>query len=169
MEEIRSRIKDDNYIQIQGWMLNKLNLKNNELLIYAIIYGFSQDGESEFNGSLQYLADWCNCTKQGVLKCLKSLLEKDYIKKLEYTKNNIKFCSYKTNLDILTKFNSIKQSLIGSIKQSSIGIKQSLTNNTIYYNTKLNNTNIRESRNFMDYNDKSKIATIDDLDTSETF
>ena len=35
-----SEIKDENFIMIQGWMVNMLNLKGNELLVYAIIYGF---------------------------------------------------------------------------------------------------------------------------------
>nr|DAI57620.1 MAG TPA: hypothetical protein [Caudoviricetes sp.] len=33
-----SEIKDENFTTIQGWMLNRLNLKGNELIIYAIIY-----------------------------------------------------------------------------------------------------------------------------------
>ena len=52
-------MKDTNFISIQGWMRTELNLSGNELLVYAIIYGFSQDGESKFTGSRQYLADWC--------------------------------------------------------------------------------------------------------------
>ena len=63
-----SHIKDENYIAVQGWMRNQLKLKGNELLVYAIIYGFSQTTNQVFNGSLQYLADWCGATKQGVIK-----------------------------------------------------------------------------------------------------
>ena len=73
-------ISDNNYYIVSGWMLNKLNLKGNELDIYAIIYGFSQDG-SAFEGSLQYLADWTNSTRQGVIKNIKSLLDKGLIKR----------------------------------------------------------------------------------------
>ena len=36
------KIKNENYVLIQGWMINELKLKGNELLIYALIYGFSQ-------------------------------------------------------------------------------------------------------------------------------
>lgn len=50
-------MKNENYITIQGWMVNELHLSGNELLVYALVYGFSQDGESEFNGSLSYVAD----------------------------------------------------------------------------------------------------------------
>ena len=55
-----SKVKEENYISISGWMVTRLGLKGNELLVYAIIYGFSQDDETMFTGSLQYLADWTN-------------------------------------------------------------------------------------------------------------
>ena len=72
-KKMKQQITNENYITIQGFMVNELNLKGNELLIYAIIYGFSQLDNQEFKGSLQYLADWTNSTKQGVIKNLKSL------------------------------------------------------------------------------------------------
>lgn len=89
-----NEIKRENYIVIQGFMVTDLNLKGNELLVYAIIYGFSQDEETHFTGSLQYLANWTNCTKQGVVKCLKSLLDKGFIGKKEKYINNVKFVDY---------------------------------------------------------------------------
>jgi predicted transcriptional regulator len=75
-------------------MVTDLNLSGNDLMVYAIIYGFSQDGESRFTGSLQYLADWCNATKAGIQKNLKNLVEAGLITKHESFKNNIKFCEY---------------------------------------------------------------------------
>ena len=126
-------IKNENYITIQGFMINDLNVKGNELLIYAIIYGFTQAENQEFKGSLQYLADWCNSTKQGVIKALKSLLDKDLIEKQETVFNNVKFVGY------VTKFNSIKQSLTGYSTKFNEGIKQSLPNN-------INNNNINNNR-----------------------
>lgn len=87
-------VKNDNFITIQGWMINELKLSGNTLLVYAIIYGFSQDEDSVFSGSLQYLADWCNATKQGIQKNLRELLDKGLIVKREIIKNNQKFCEY---------------------------------------------------------------------------
>lgn len=84
----------EQFITIQGWMRTQLNLKGNDLLVYAIIYGFSQDGETRFTGSLQYLADWCGATKQGVQKNLKNLIDKGYIEKFEVEKNGVRFCEY---------------------------------------------------------------------------
>lgn len=134
-------MKNENYITIQGFMVNDLKLKGNELLIYAIIYGFTQLDNQEFNGSLQYLADWCNSTKQGIIKCLKSLIDKDLIERKEATFNNIKFVSYST------KFNGIKQSLTGYSTEFNGGIKQSLPNNII--NNIDDNINIIREKRFV--------------------
>jgi len=115
-----STIKNENFITIQGWMVNELGLKGNALLIYAIIFGFSQVEGHCFNGSLQYLADWTNSTKQGVLKAIKQLLDKGLITKNEKLKNNVKFVEY-----YVTKFN-------GALNKVERGIKQSLPNNIEY-------------------------------------
>ena len=132
----QSKIKNENHIIIQGWMVNELNLKGNELLIYSIIYGFSQDGQSKFTGSLQYLADWTNSTKQGCLKNLKNLLQNELILKEEHEINNIKYCTYSVNIE---KVNIIKHSLIP--------IKQSLINNidNNIDNSKLDKSNLEDN------------------------
>ncbi len=132
-------IKSENFIHISGWMVSELQLKGNELLVYAIIYGFCQDEETKYSGGLQYLADWTNSTKQGVIKNIKSLCEKGLIVKTEYEKNNVKFVEYHT-----TKFN-------GTVKQSLMGGKQSLTNN-IYNN--INNNIYKYSGTVIKLNEK---------------
>lgn len=133
-------IKDENYINIQGWMVNELKLKGNELLLYALIYGFSQTEGQVYNGGLQYLADWTNSTKQGVIKNLKSLVEKGYIVKKEEKVNSVKFCEY-----YVTKFNGVLNKVEQGIKQSLTGgIKQSLPNNS-NNNTNNNIIDIKES------------------------
>lgn len=94
-------IKRDNFITIQGWMLTDLGLKGSELLIYACIYGFSQDRGSRYTGSAQYLADWTNTTKKSVFQVLKNLTERGLIIRDEEYKNNILFVSYSYNPDYL--------------------------------------------------------------------
>lgn len=107
----------ESFITVQGWMVTDLHLKGNDLLIYAIIYGFSQDERQKFSGSLQYLADWTNSTKQGVIKNLKSLLDRGYIEKTETFINGIKLCEYHA-----TKFNRV-------LNKVEYPMQQSLTNN----------------------------------------
>ena len=74
------KVSDKNFITIQGWMRTELNLSGNDLLVYAIIYGITQDGESEFYGSQEYMAEWCGCTTRGIRKNIDSLMEKGLIK-----------------------------------------------------------------------------------------
>lgn len=110
---MNNKVKDGNFITIQAFMVKDLQLKGNELLIYAVIYGFSQNGEDAFSGSLSYICEWTNSTKQGVLKNLKALIDKGLIEKKETYKNGVKFNEYRA-----TEFTPIKQSLTGGIKQS---------------------------------------------------
>ena len=78
-------------------MITKLKLKGNELLVFALIHGFSQDGESRFKGSLRYLIEWTGLDKSTVIKLLKQLVDKQYINKFEYEKNKVRYCEYKSN------------------------------------------------------------------------
>ena len=91
----QSKVNKENYVVIQGWMLTDLQLKGNELLVYACIYGFTQHGNQVFSGSWQYLADWTNSTKRGVSNSLKSLVEKGYLEKVDKVINGVKFCEYR--------------------------------------------------------------------------
>ena len=50
-------MKDGNYYTVYGWMINRLKLKGTTLQLYAVIYGFSENGENECSGSLAYLAE----------------------------------------------------------------------------------------------------------------
>lgn len=89
-------MKDINYITIQGWMRTKLNLKGNELIAYALIYGFTQDEESWFSGSSSYVANWLGIEKRNALEVLKKLTEKGLIIKQEKVVNGAKLVDYKT-------------------------------------------------------------------------
>jgi len=92
-------VKSENYIVIQGWMVNDLKLKGNRLLIFAIIHGFSQSKQGVFCGSLQYLANWTNITKRNVIENLKCLESQNLIEKSEIFENGVKFCAYKSRVD----------------------------------------------------------------------
>lgn len=86
------KIRDQSFYVINGWMVNQLGLKGRELHIYAIIYGFTQDRETEFSGSLSYIADWLGCTKKTAVETLKSLISKGLIEK-----NQEEICGVKVN------------------------------------------------------------------------
>ena len=88
-------VKSKQIIVVHEFMVRDLRLKGNELLVYAIIFDFSQTEEQKFSGSLCYLAGRINSTKQSVLNSLKSLMQKGYIKKEEQIINGVKYCSYR--------------------------------------------------------------------------
>ena len=95
-------IKSESFITIQGWMITQLGLSGASLIIYAIIYSFSQDGDSVYKGSRQYLADWCNCSISGVKKCLKQLQENGLIIQVLHSIDN-QHVHYKANLELVSQ------------------------------------------------------------------
>lgn len=121
-------IDDKVYFSVQAWMVTKLNLKGCERDVYAIIYGYSQDGDSDYHGSLGYMAELTGYSKNSVCTALKTLTEKELIIKTEKEINNIKFCRYKINRD--------------SIQSTCTPIQSTCTNNNIdnKQNNKLNNS-----------------------------
>lgn len=77
----KHEVSSDNYITIKAFMVNELHLSGNELIVYAVIYGFSQDGSSWFTGSRKYLAAWCQTSEKSVTHNLKKLLDAGLIEK----------------------------------------------------------------------------------------
>lgn len=122
---MNSKLHEHNYFNVQSFMVKDLGLKGNELVVFAVIYGFSQAEDQAYTGGLQYLADWTNSTKQGVIKNLKSLIDKGYITKNERYINGVKICEYRS-----TKFNGVLNKVEqGVLNNVEWGIKQSLPNN----------------------------------------
>lgn len=134
-------IKNENYIQISGWMINELDLKGNELLVYALIHGFCQDGKSVFKGSLNYIMAWLNISKPTAIACIQSLIDKGMIvKSIIYNKNSVAGCEYytKKSRNIESELQKIpqkeekggKETLPGWSKNLTMGGKEILPNNT---------------------------------------
>ena len=130
-------MRNENYYVVHGWMINELGLSGVELDIYAIIYGFTQDGVTEFKGSIKYLEEWTRKTRPTIFKALDSLCSKGLIVKTEIpVAEHLKFCTYKAVLgskEILppVKKNeeSSKEILLGQSKNFTGGGKETLPNN----------------------------------------
>ena len=113
-------VKPDNYILVYGWMVTELGLKGNELFLYAIIYGFSQDGETEFSGSLRYMQEWLGVnSKATVQNTLEKLMARGLIKKRTVVEKGVtrNFCSAVGRVD---------QKLVGGVPKNSTGVYQNL-------------------------------------------
>ncbi len=129
-------MKNDNYVVVQGWMCNELELKGNELLIFALIYGFSQDGESYFTGSRKYISTTFNISLPTVDKALEGLVSKQFIIKNSKNINGVTHNSYAVNLqDVKKLYGGSKETLLGGSKE------------TLLNNISNNKTNIKNKSN----------------------
>ena len=90
-------MKNENYITIQGWMVNELKLKGNELIVYALIYGFTQDGKNEFTGSLNYIKKAVGVSRSCIIKIINRLIKKKFIKKQKFKNQNRNLKNRATN------------------------------------------------------------------------
>ena len=102
-------INDNNYYQVSGWMLNRLGLKSYELQAYAVIYGFTQDGQDWYTGSLAYLSTWLNCSRRTVINTLSSLVEKGLLIKESRIEKGQTVVRYRANLAALDFTEAPKQ------------------------------------------------------------
>ena len=142
-------ISGGTYITIQGWMRTELKLSGNELIVYAIIYGFSQNKQGEFTGSAQYLADWVGCTRRTVMTILNKLVEAKLISKTEISfNNNEKRVSYQAERGCEKTSQGVKKFHRGCEKISQGGVKkfhrgcEKISHNNINNNNNNNNRDI---------------------------
>lgn len=94
---MKQPINDNTYFSVQAWMVTKLKLKGAERDVYAIIYGYSQDNDSDFHGSLDYISQLTGYSRNAICTALKSLTDSGLITKTEKVVNNMKYCRYRTS------------------------------------------------------------------------
>ena len=113
-------MQNENYFTIQGWMIKK-ELSLAESSVWGLIYGFSQDGESEYYGSVRYIAEALQISNPTVVRILKKLIKLGYIKKTKESHYTAR----------------VLKNLAHPVKEPcTVGVKEPLTNK---YNTNNNN------------------------------
>ena len=94
--------------------------------VFAVINGYSQEGQGCFYGSLSLLSQFCGIkSKTTTQKILKNLIDKGAILKSEEVKNGVKFCSYSINKN----WYGISKIDMGYINNWHGGISEIGTNN----------------------------------------
>lgn len=78
-----------NYIVIQPWMFSKLKLSGNEAIVFAIVYGFSQDGKSWYRGGSYYIEQTTPFTQRTVKTHLWTLEKMGIIEMQKETVNGV--------------------------------------------------------------------------------
>lgn len=159
------KVKDDSNFKIHGWMVTQLKLKGNELLIYAIIYSFSQNnnGDGIFNASTAYLCEWTGLSQRAVINCLIRLIENNLIIKIEDNSLKRKPSVYKINEDKLkltTEKNSVAllkkvQQLNPTTEKSSVAllkkVQQTTEKSSVYNSTTTINISTTTIEEQLDY------------------
>lgn len=147
-------IKQKSHIVIDAYML-QLGLKGNELLIYALIAGFCQDGVSECWTSQETMAEWCGgISTRAVRDILQNLITKKLITKKECLNKNVKY-SYKV-VEIVPELSSneqevfsTKQEVFSGSDRNFLPVVQELSsgNNKIdnIYDNKIDNKTKKEN------------------------
>lgn len=113
-------MQDENYFTVQGWMINRLKLSGNELLAFAVIYGFSQTDGTVFSGSLDYLCKSIGCARRAALNVLQRLMDKGLIFKQKYDKNGLKNTAYFCNLKAVEDLTSAENAPVQKVRPYNI-------------------------------------------------
>ena len=122
-------MKNKDYINVQGWMVNELQLSGNELLLFALIHGYSKDGINKYRGSINYVSEFLSISRKTVINLYSKLLNKEFISKQDCNSGNL-YCT-------IVDQGSVKSTLVqkvhqGSVKSTPIGSVKSTPN--IYNN-----------------------------------
>ena len=128
--------KIDNYITVPGFAIIELGLSGNDLLCYSLIYGFTQDEETEFMGSLSYVASALNVTRQNAKKVIDRLIERGLVDKREMFFSGVKFCHY------VAKRNGVAESATGRCRNNNGGVAETVTGGVAKSATNITNKDI---------------------------
>lgn len=124
-------VKEHSYVNIQSFMVNDLHLSGNELIIFACIHGFSQDGKSWFTGSRAYLASWCQASKTTVSSNLSKLCEKGFLEKRTRIENGVTFNDYRVYPNLVGGY----KKLAGGLQETDRGGMQEICPHNIEIDT----------------------------------
>ena len=96
--------KRNDYIVIQEPMISALGLSGISLLVFAVIHGFTKDGEQRYRAFPEDLMKWTGASERSVKAVLKTLLDKGYINRNRVVYRGKSTFEYWTNYeDLLAK------------------------------------------------------------------
>lgn len=129
--------KITNYITVPGFAVVELGLSGNELLCYSLIYGFTQDNETEFCGSLNYVASALNVTKPNAKGILDRLVAKGLLEKRSVVISGVKFCHFvalrgdvtETVTGLLQNDNGVTKTVTGGVTET-VTVDNTITDKT---------------------------------------
>lgn len=103
--------KRNDYIVIQEPMISALGLSGISLLVFAVIHGFTKDGEQHYRAFPEDLMKWTGASERSIKAVLKSLLDKGYINRSKVVYRGKSTFEYWTNYEELLERVSSGESL----------------------------------------------------------
>lgn len=85
------------YLVITQDMVEGLGLRGSELLVYALVNGYSQGGRGMFTGTLGHVGSVCGLSRRTAARTLSSLVERGLLEKVQYEVNGVKYTSYRVS------------------------------------------------------------------------
>ena len=85
------------YFIVHDFMINEMKLAGAELLVYALIYSYSRDGEGIYIGRLEDISNRTGVSRRSVVSVLERLVCRDLLIKKEYRKDRSPATSYRVN------------------------------------------------------------------------
>ena len=152
---------NEKFVVISEFMVDKLKLKGVELIVYAVIYGFSQDGESVFSGSQSYLAKWANASTRSVRLALTSLVEKGLISKIDKSVNGVSVAEYAVcDFHLLDeeKISYVRKNFPTGEEKISYGEEKTSANNIVYNIDNINKKEIYKEKSEARSNEASEAS-----------
>lgn len=97
------KVKGQYYV-VPKFVIDGLGLESGPMRdIYAIIYGFSQDGESACECNVQYFMDWTMASERTVRSIISDLAHAGYILRTEIGTGRGSYVEYRANMDIVAE------------------------------------------------------------------
>ena len=152
-------MNNEQYITTMGWMYS-LGIDNlTELQAYAIIYGFSQDEQSYFTGSISYMQELLMCSRPTAINIMKRLEQKGLIVKEQYEISRVKHNKYKA----IIPATALSNSTLHSGKSTLPVVK------TLNYNSKSTLPEVVNPINHNNTNNKSINSSIERKNKKKDF
>lgn len=133
-------MSETRYISIQEWML-ELGIGGNDLLAYALVWGFCQNKTSHYSGSYDYIAYWLGCEHRTVRRIVAKLVDAGLLRKEERWKDGKKVCDLyalvPSGQNVQTRLDKMSEDF-GQNVQTGVD-KMSHHNNSIEINNRDNN------------------------------
>lgn len=116
---------EDQFVVIQGWMTSRLKLKNHNLICFAVVWGFTQDGESWFQARQSYFKKWTNVHVNTIRLAMQQLVDDGLLVRRYREVSGVQIVDYRPNFAAIQSKIGGTTNLVGGTTKSVGGYHES--------------------------------------------